>query len=208
MKNILIIICLGFFAEMAICQTVTTESSTEEMDTAKFSGLKKSYDRIIMAEREELMLFKIDLLGPLFYAIASDLDSIDFDVVSIAVERKFKPDWSWNGAFIMRLSDIEDNEYVTSGAVRYYYNMEKRISKGKSANNFSANYLSGRLTHKARPGDGEAELSLDLLFGIQRRLWKYGYLDFEVGFENVFLATDSSDKGVELTLDLKLGIAF
>lgn len=207
MKNFLIITALLFVSQLAVAQKVTVESSTEEMDTARFAGLKKSYNRIIMAEREELTLFKLEILGPLLYSITS-IDSVDFDVLHIAVERKFKPEWSWNGAFTMSLSDIEDNVYTTSGAIRYYYNMEKRISKGKSANNFSANYLSSRLSHKAIPGDGEAQLSLDLLFGIQRRLWKYCYFDFEIGFENTFLATRRSEKQVELLIDFKLGIAF
>ncbi|MEL6560289.1 MAG: hypothetical protein AAFQ94_19020 [Bacteroidota bacterium] len=207
MKNVLITTVFLLLAQVALGQKVTVESSTEEMDTAKFSGLKKSYNRIIMAEREELTLFKIELLGPLLYAI-TDVDSIEFDVLHVSVERKFKPEWSWNGAFTMRLGDIEDNEYVTSGAVRYYFNMEKRISKGKSANNFSANYISSRVAHRATPGDGKAALSIDFLFGIQRRLWKYGYFDFDVGLQNTFLATKNNDKGVNLLLDFKLGIAF
>ena len=101
-------------------------------------------------------------------------------------------------------------EYRYRGGVRYYFNMQRRILKGKSANNFSANYLSPRLSYRRRPGseDGEGQLSVDLLFGIQRRLWKYGFIDFDIGIENPVIPFESGAFGVDFTTSITVGIGF
>jgi len=207
MKNTLIILSLMLICSFASGQSVKVESSTEEMDTTKFKGLKRGYNRIIMAEREELTLVKVDLLG-LFGFLVTNIDSISHDVLLVSIEKKFKPEWSWNAGFGIQVGEESDTQASVRGAVRYYFNMEKRISKGKSANNFSANYVSSRLVYRGVSDEEGSEVSLDLIFGIQRRLWRYGYLDFDVGLENVFLADEKSRKRVDLILNLEIGIAF
>ena len=188
-------------------QKIEVASSTEEMDTAKFSGLINSYQKVIMAEREELTLIKVDLLGPLLYAL-SGIDTAKHNVIRVSFEQKFRPEWSWIAAIEGQANKKEFTEVRLQGSARYYFNMQKRILKGKSANNFSANYLSTRVNYKRRPLDEDSQLSIDLLFGIQRRIWKYGFIDFDIGIANVIAPYDDITPGVDFTSSIQIGIAF
>ena len=64
------------------------------------------------------------------------------------------------------------------------------------------------MNYKHRPPDADNQVSLDLLFGIQRRIWKVGYIDFDIGFENIFMAFENRTPGVDLTSSIQIGIAF
>lgn len=207
MRKVLLYVT-GICCTVLLCgQEVEVTSSTEEMDTAKFAGLIRSYEKLIMAEREELTLIKIDLLGPLLYTL-SGIDTAKHNLIRVALEQKFKPEWSWILAADGQASKNAFTEWRFRGGARYYFNMQKRILNGKSANNFSANYISTRVNYKYRPPDKDHQVSLDLLFGIQRRIWKIGYVDFDIGFENIFEAFDDRITGVDLTSSIQLGIAF
>ena len=205
-KTLLYMACL-LCLSILHAQNVEVTSTTEEMDTAKFAGLIKSYEKLIMAEREELTLIKVDLLGPLLYAM-SGIDTARHNLLRLAYEQKFKPEWSWIAAVEGQANKNEFTEWRFRGGARYYFNMQKRILKGKSANNFSANYISARMNYKHRPPDADNQVSLDLLFGIQRRIWKVGYIDFDIGFENIFMAFENRTPGVDLTSSIQIGIAF
>ena len=78
----------------------------------------------------------------------------------------------------------------SSIGARYYYDQARRIAKGKSANNFSGNYLSLqfdniiqiRVNYLAQDVNRSASKpTINLLYGIQRRLGKFGYFDFNLG---------------------------
>lgn len=206
MKKILLILAM-FASGICLAQEVSMESSTEEMDSVKFSKLLKSYRDVVMVEREETTLIKFDLLGPMLYML-SGIDTSKHNLVRISYEQKFKPEWSWVAAFEGQANKSEFTELRYRGAVRYYFNMHKRILKGKSANNFSANYISTRVNYKYRPPEKDSQVSMDLLFGIQRRLWKYGYVDFDVGIENLISHFNDRTAGVDFTSSIQLGIAF
>ena len=188
-------------------QDVSISRDSEVMDSSKFSGLLKRYEQIIMADREELALFKIDLLGPLLYTMSGE-DSAKSNIARISFEKKFKPEWSWIIATEIQANRLDVTELRQRAGARYYFNMQKRILKGKSANNFSANYLSARLNYKRRPVENENQVSIDLLFGIQRRLWKYGYIDFDIGIENIIVPYESKSAGIDFTSSIQIGIAF
>ena len=207
MRKLLLYVLIGAGCQGLLAQEVSIESSTEEMDSAKFSGLLQRYEKLIMAEREELTLVKVDLLGPLLH-VMSGIDTAKHNVLRVAVEQKFKPDWSWIAAFEGQASKQEFTEFRYRGGIRYYFNMNKRILKGKSANNFSANYLSTRLSYRYRPPDEDGQLSVDLLFGIQRRIWKYGYIDFDIGIENLVTSFEDTSPGIDFTSSIQIGIAF
>ena len=85
-------------------------------------------------------------------------------------------------------------------AGRYYYNLNQRIRKGKSASNFSANYLSLAVgSGVGRRAQGTPfyyyyfnkkpafRADLAILYGLQRRLGRYGFADFNVGFRTKLL---------------------
>ncbi len=207
MKRLLLYISIVIPCSGLLAQEVSIESSTEEMDSTKFSGLIQSYEKLIMAEREELTLIKVDLLDPLLY-IMSGIDTAKHNLIRVSFEQKFKPEWSWIVAFDGQANKNEFTELRYRGGIRYYFNITKRMLKGKSANNFSANYLSTRVNYKHRPPDEDNQLSIDLLFGIQRRIWKYGYIDFDIGFENLVTSFEDTTPGIDFTSSIQIGIAF
>ena len=202
-------VLLGFITGLCgvQAQEVSVANTTEQLDTASLSKLGQRYEALIMAEREELTLIKLDLLGPFFFGL-SNMDTTKHNVIRLTYEQKFKPEWSWLAALEAQATRQGFTEWRYRGGLRYYFNMDKRILKGKSANNFSANYVSPRLNYKHRPEGADSQVSLDLLFGIQRRLWKYGYLDFDIGFENIFVPFDDRQRGLDLTSSIQIGIAF
>ncbi len=206
MRKLLSIILL-IIGYSLLAQDVTIESSTEEVDSASFSKLVRSYNRIIMAEREEVTLVKLDLLGPLLYGL-SGIDTTKHNVLGLAFERKFKPEWSWVLATDMQVKSESISELRYRGGVRYYFDMEKRILRGRSANNLSANYLSGRISYRKRPKQNDDQVSVDLLVGVQRRLWKYGFIDVDVGIANIIAPYRDNTFGIDLTSRILLGIAF
>ncbi len=93
-------------------------------------------------------------------------------------------------------------------AVRYYYGMARRIRDGKSANNFSGTYLAIQARrpvlnylrtreHEFSTGEVRTDVrssplgtlntpSVALQWGIQQRLWRWGYLDLSAGPELTF----------------------
>jgi len=66
---------------------------------------------------------------------------------------------------------------------RWYFDMPRRIRDGKSANNLTGNYIGlegRRLWFDSKPNTFETN-SLSLRFGMQRRLWRYGFFDLSYG---------------------------
>ena len=116
---------------------------------------------------------------------------------------KFSAD-SWSGAY--------------SFAPRYYYNLKKRMAYGKSANNLSANYISSingfDIQFKDKYNDfGINKLHTGIVYGVQRRLVKNGYIDVNAGVAKILdgsrvdsIFTGESD--LFLVLNFKVGYAF
>lgn len=89
--------------------------------------------------------------------------------------------------------------WVTSAELRWYYDMASRIRQGKSSNNFSGNYLSLRYERAWQKENSVAtgfggtngkwntdyfgsyyHSQLSLNYGIQRRFFRYGLVDFSI----------------------------
>jgi hypothetical protein len=181
---------------------------------------------------EENSLFKIDMTK-LFY-VAPNQANLTF---SMAYEKKLKKTaWSLNQELradysysFEKYSDgyamttIESNgtmfRYVLEP--RYYYNLNKRIRKGKSANNLSGNYLAlhnfNRLSHtflEIRPGNEpnrkQLVTAIGAVWGIQRRMFNHGFFDAKFGIVRKLNERfhDFLIPGVEPVLDIKIGFAF
>ena len=189
-------------------QDVIIESSQEELDSADFSSLLKTYNDVIRVHEEEFTLIKIDLLGPLLYSFSNHeegIDSVENNVIGIAFERKFRPDWSWIVATTIRADKRDITNVWLRGGVRYYYNLNNRIMKGKSANNFSSSYFSATVNSQTRPKMDDYQLSINILYGIQRRLGKFGFIDWNVGTENIPSFSDES-VGIDFVTQITIGI--
>jgi hypothetical protein len=209
--------CLALAATVQLARAqeekVTFQTGEEEMDTSRFAGLLRTYNQVIRAQEEELTLIKLDLLGPALYAFSfgGDNDSAVrnvSNVVRLAVERKFRPDWSWIAGTTLRADPRQVREVGLHGGVRYYYNLNRRILKGKSANNFSANYLGAQLAARTRPRRDQQQVALQLLYGIQRRMYRWAYLDVNAGVSARIKKYPEQRDVLDLITTVQVGLAF
>ena len=193
-------------------EKVTIENSEEEVEEGSFEGLLDTYNRVIRAREEKLTLLKIDLLSPLFYSLSDgerEEDELLIEsIVKVSFEKKYRPDWSWFTRAKLYGINRRLRESSLSGGIRYYYNLNRRILRGKSANNFSANYIGVEPNLRFNYRKGDSGFSVKLLYGIQRRIGKRGYVDFDVGLENIVVPYTDREFGMELTGSLELGLAF
>ncbi len=124
----------------------------------------------------------------------------------LAYERKLRsPTWSVLAEVSPALTryDYASWHLTMRGQVagRYYYNQEKRLRQGRNARNFSANYVSvalgAGLGKEAQEtsffrysNDGRQFVTADLalLWGLQRRLGRHGFVDANVGVATLLRA--------------------
>ena len=101
-------------------------------------------------------------------------------------------------------------------AGRYYYNLERRLRQGRSTAGFSANYLALTLGVGVGAGPSETPFHLltngrgpatdaALLYGLQRRLGRYGFVDANVGLSAALRA--GQVQAVGLATSLRVGLA-
>lgn len=68
---------------------------------------------------------------------------------------------------------------------RYYYNLKRRIAQGRSANNLSANYFALRYSQSSIYASELTSINTETfitpVWGFQRRLFKRGYIGYQVG---------------------------
>lgn len=213
MKRLVVVLALWLVAGLVVGQKgeqITVTTAEEEMDTARFSRLLATYNKIIRVHEEELTMFKVDLMGPYLYLATNweEKDKARNNVLNISVERKIAPNWSWVLGNVLNADRVKVREVRFYGGVRYYYNMNKRILRGKSANNFSANYFGLSYYHQFRPGENDRHLTVDLLYGLQRRLGRRGFIDVDVGLENIFEAFEDRARGTDFKATFRMGWAF
>ncbi|WBO84817.1 hypothetical protein [Hymenobacter yonginensis] len=221
---------VSYSEETVALSVVPTVPATEG------SGLGQQYRRLTRLQIEEQCLWKLGLnnFAAAYLGRADGSDSLLFSRVGVhlAYEHKLSPAWSVLGEVspdLLRYRDAETSALRRGFAVRsqvagrYYYNLNKRIRKGKSASNFSANYLSlalgsgfGRHSDEtpfydfARSGQA-VRLSLAAVYGLQRRLGRYGFVDFNMALPMAL----TPDRGREvvpginigLVLNLRIGLA-
>lgn len=200
------------------------------------SRLSQQYSKLTRLQIEETRLWKLGLnnFAATYLGRADKADSLLFSRVGVhlSYEHKLSPAWSVMGEVspdFLRYRDAETRALRNGFAVRsqvagrYYYNLNKRIRKGKSASNFSANYLSvavgsgfGRHSDETHfydfARDGQAvRMSLAAVYGLQRRLGRYGFVDFNMALP-MALTPDTgreTNSGVTigLVLNLRIGLA-
>jgi hypothetical protein len=104
----------------------------------------------------------------------------------------------------------------TQVAGRYYYNRERRLLQGRNVVNFSANYVSvalgtglGRGSHETpfflyrNTGRQFVTADVAVLYGLQRRLGRYGFVDYNIGLAVLLLAGKPT---VALSENLRIGL--
>ena len=192
--NKLILIFLAYLIQLSLFaqeEKVKTENTEEIADTSGTTFADK-YNYLIRAREVRTKLVKINLI-PLFEG-----------GIGVSYERKFKPALSWLVGGKIAAGD--GGRFTLNGAARYYHNINRRIFKGKSVNNFSANYFAlGTINEFPLNPDTDFYSGMFLHYGIQRRLWKHCYFDLSAGEE-----WDLSSVNIDFFFSVKveLGIAF
>ena len=91
------------------------------------------------------------------------------------------------GRRYVRYDGFRESLFGDSGfdaGVRYYYSQQKRRQKGRAAGPFTGNYLALQSTSVYNPNDFYRSYqysTLTAVWGMQRRLGKYGWFDAYVG---------------------------
>lgn len=177
--------------------------SEESAETSDFR-LVETYNYIIRAQIEEKSLLK---LGVQDFALSSAGSYVQYGA---AFEHKLRPSLSVLAEVQQSLQTRQFSglkAYSFNAGARYYYNMNRRIRKGKSANNFSANYLSFQADNELyRRNDLVDHLTVfKVLYGLQRRIGKYGYADFNFGPERGW---KDGSRITRFSVNFSVGVAF
>ncbi|WP_375435865.1 hypothetical protein [uncultured Hymenobacter sp.] len=201
-----------------------SEETVAEPDSLRTSAVKQSYGKLTRLQIEEQSLWKLGLNS--FRGALSTLP-VRYTRYGLYLiyERKLRSDLSVMAELapdFTRYRPAEDAllrkrfSVRSQLAGRFYYNLDQRIRKGKSASNFSANYLSlavgngfGRRAHETpfyyyQSSKPIVRADLALLYGLQRRLGQYGFVDFNVGIRTK-LVPEIDD--FDFTTTLRLGLA-
>ncbi len=169
--------------------SVSVTYAEEPADSSSFS-LKEKYKYWTRASVEEKSMLKVGLSG-IGFASYPGL----FMEHAFAYEKKINVPFSVLAQYRQGMSGWQSSYVGVDAAVRYYYSLPRRIRQGKSANNLSANYFAiqldntwqgvsryapqGQFTFVETKTRRTSQVSL--LYGIQRRLGKHGYVDFNIG---------------------------
>lgn len=225
----------GFHAHAQQTNPDTTRIRYSEetmVDTTEFEGnLHQKLSRFTRLQVEERRLLKIGLTNFSFSSQGGELQEAVYGL-NFIYEQKLRTQWSvlaeltpeyvrYRSALHQPMQRALVVESQLAG--RYYYNLNKRIRKGKSASNFSANYLSVALgTSYGRAGRGTpltdsdqgrgdaVRASLAVVYGLQRRLGRYGFVDFNAGLPLPLAPTVGPlfpDNTLHILLNLRLGLA-
>lgn len=200
------------------------------------TDLRNGYSRLTRLQVEEQQLWKLGLnnFGVGFDNQGSYLSTRLRYGVHLAYERKISTVCSVMGEVspdVLRYyRDSLDQRMRTAltarvqVAGRYYYNLNKRIRRGKSASNFSANYLGvglgaglGKQSYLSpfynyydSGPQRFVRATAMLQYGLQRRLGPYGFVDFNCGLPFLLTPDPMANNGplaFRLRLNLRIGLA-
>jgi len=202
---------------LTLCLSLLSNAQTDS--TSKSTFIEK-YNYITRAKEEKLQLWKIYPLNN--FAFGGGPEKFFFSKIYFGYERKLNPKFSINselGLHVYYDNTLIGNKVIItpSGSIgtRYYYNMQRRISKGKAANNMSGDYFTLNVNF-AKPTYLEENLfpvntnyirpdnSISLLYGIQRRATKYFLFDFSFG--GMYMPTSNHRVSFEMNLRIGLGL--
>jgi len=165
--------------------------------------------RLFQMDREETFMIKagseLAVSSPILMENTQGALFVGFDI-------KPEPSLSVENLLFYSPSRSRSESFSLSSSIKYYYDIRKRIFEGRSANNFSADYIKfsiqqsivrdvDLLNWNPDPHNNYTgwryEPALMIGYGIQRRLWPYTFMDFSVSsryniakveFELVFLS--------------------
>ncbi len=212
-----------FTCVAAFCQNSDTTYITIAQDTGRLERqhLTTPYDAVFGTYEPTRWLFKLDaasLFSSFIYLPGDNGQNFDETGLRLDAEYKISPAFSLNASYWLRFGEV--GSWLTGGDIyfqghqfrlepRWYYNMPRRIQEGRSANNLSGNYFGLELTQHLRVNNSTFfnHRSAAVRFGIQKRLFRYGYFDmsYGVGVRN-YPQTVFYRETTELFADARLGV--
>jgi len=185
MKKITLLATLALAVFSAFGQTPDTTYTTIGQTSEAFEKTRfiDRYEHIFRTQQPTRWLFK-----------ANPLEVDETAAANLSVEYKLSPAFSLNASYALT------GGYFTAGRTiatqrygietRWYYAMKERMAKGLNANNMSGNYIALEASRQnTRLKEGQSNLYLAngeqtavaLRFGLQRRLFRYGFMDLSYG---------------------------
>jgi hypothetical protein len=231
-SNILAIFLLIFiFSIPSLGQndSVKVEYTEENPDKSDFK-LKEKYKYLRKNKVEEKGLFKISLLDANFGINNQVFAFVDVHTRGrlISYERKISPSFSaivfnlnYFGLGILHQTPLDSTRLFNTTGLggRYYHSQKRRIAEGKTANNFSDNYIAFQVNNlfnitynfpKANYPKQLSKPTLDLLYGIQRRIGKFGYFDINFGarYDQINYVKKQHKLPFDLISNFAIGLGF
>ncbi|MEZ4777120.1 MAG: hypothetical protein R3D00_28345 [Bacteroidia bacterium] len=160
-----------------------------------------SESRLFSLRVPEKQMIKLDLTN----LIRISRNGYVHGIFRAGYERKIFTTWSLTGEIstswytaigignLRKLYYAEEQVIGVAVGPRYYYGMQKRIREGRSADNLSANYLGLVLSTRLQPEQKgwtatddtgilySDNVAITPMLGFQRRILRYGFLDFSFG---------------------------
>ena len=188
MKRIILFLISLFLVKSALGQDSTKIIFTEEPDTLVKQRFIDRYDNVFMTKVPTRHMFKIGI-SQYYQAISFTLhDDFLWNNTSLQVGYEFK----FLPAFSVAISGHIPfygkgipfrrawGNSVIDAQLRWFFNMRNRIQVGKSANNFSGNYLALNYT---LPSTIQDNPTIGIKLGFQRRFLNNGFMDFAIALQ-------------------------
>jgi hypothetical protein len=191
MKHGILLLFVLFLFKTAIAQDDVKVTLTEEADTLVKQRFIDRYENVFMTKVPTRHMFKVGVsqyFQPIQFSLI-DNRAINNASLIVGYEFKFLPAFSiaLSGHLPFYFAEIP-SEYIRQNIVgdvqlRWFYNMRQRIRSGKSANNFSGNYIALNYTTAGTVDLGENGPTIGIKAGYQRRFLNSGFMDFNLAFQ-------------------------
>ncbi|WP_157488292.1 hypothetical protein [Dyadobacter crusticola] len=210
--------CIYFFCLLLCCSTAYSQDSTgikfsEEPDTLSRQRFIDRYENVFMTKVPTRHIVKFGL-SQYYQAVPyplTDDKTLNNLSLHLGYEVKFLPAFSLalSGHFPLYGVQAPVKESlqntVMDAQLRWFVDMRRRIRKGKSANNFSGNYVSLFFNI---PGTIENDPKAGVKLGFQRRFLNHGYMDFSLAiFKSVFDYSYGLATGISFSTQASFGLA-
>ncbi|MEM6765483.1 MAG: hypothetical protein AAF824_14090 [Bacteroidota bacterium] len=230
------IFCLSLVVAGLTCLqlSATAQDAASSTDGEYRNTSEPDFFHYMKAERSMLKINVIEL-------VKRFQNSGMLGVIHLGYEQKWNPSWSLNteaglGYYFSLNNQGGPALQLNSSSIgltlgpRFYYNLKRRMLRGLSQDNLSANYVtlhsSSTLTKKKRAGintDSRLQynfhtVAVSSMWGMQRRILDIGYLDFSLGLQlsygedtepGLYIPVNTDQNwGIIPVSNFRLGIAF
>ncbi len=188
MRRGIIFILILILSIPIYAQESTKITYTQEQDTLIRQRFIDRYEHVFMTKVPTRHMFKIGTSQyyQTFPIPLSEDKFLNNNSLMLGYEFKFLPSFSIALAGHIPYYGLDVPvkaawmNSVLDAQLRWFMDMKKRIRTGKSANNFSGNYIALNYT---RPGTIQNLSTVGVKVGFQRRFLSHGFMDFAVALQ-------------------------